>query len=159
MQIRALGMCLAAMFAIAAASSRSAHADASCTSLVSGLKQTLDQSGGRYSVRMTIHRTDIDTVAYGDGIASANTASWPLFFSTTQLFADRLPHGSSQPFDVNAGDRLRIWISTTGLLYIVNDTWNFTVQYDMACSNNTMTRNIPGLGVTTLTFRWFAPIP
>jgi len=161
MQTRAFCAFIAAALATGAVTTSTAHADASCASFVSGLTATLNQSSGQFNLKMTIHRTDIDTVQYSEGFVAlpGGSVSWPLFGYINQLFADRRSAGGNQPFDYNAADHLRIWVNPTGTVYLYNDTWHFASSYDMSCANNAMTRNIPGLGVMTLTFRWQAQIP
>ena len=147
-------------FAAAAVSllSGAARADASCTALVQEIVSQLQQNGGFYQVEMTMHRTDVSLVTYSSGTVDlTGYASWPLNGSANQLFSDRL--AGNQPFNFNAADQLTPWISATGSLYIYYDTWNFSTNWDMSCTGNTMTRIIPGFGVVSLSFRgWVAPI-
>jgi hypothetical protein len=155
--MRILGT-LALALALAGATTTAAHADASCTTLVTNINNTLVQSGGYYDFEMTMHRTSISTVSYSSGyLQRTGNASWPLSGSSNQLFADR--RAGNQPFNINASDTLTPWISPTGSLYIYYNTWSFSTQWDMQCTGNTMTRIIPGFGVVSLTLRaWHPPI-
>jgi hypothetical protein len=149
---------LALALAGVTATSQNAHADASCTALVSNVANTLNQSGGYYDFEMTMHRTDVALVSYSSGtLGRSGNASWPLSGSSNQLFSDR--RSGNQPFNINAGDTLSPWISTSGVLYIYYNTWRFSTQWDMQCTGSTLTRIVPGFGVVSLTIRaWHPPI-
>ena len=152
-------ICAALAFALAAGvvHTETAHADASCTALVTSMTNTLKQSGGYYMFDMTMHRTDVAFVSYSSGsVGLLNNTSWPLYGTSNQLFSDR--YNGSQPFNINAADQLQVWIGSTGSLYIYYKPWNFATNWDMSCSSTTITRNLPGVGVVTLTFHWYPPI-
>lgn len=140
------------------ATSTTAHANSTCTTLVNTITNTLAQSGGYYDFEMTMHRTDVALVTYSSGtLWRSGNSFWPLTGNSNQLFSDR--RAGNQPFNFNAADLLTPWISTSGLLYIYYNTWNFTTQWDMGCSGNTLTQIIPNFGVVTLSFRaWHPPI-
>lgn len=135
-----------------------AHADATCSSLIANVTNKLAQSGGYYDFEMTMHRTDVDLVSYSRGtLYRSGNVSWPITGSSNQLFSDR--RAGNQPFNFNAADTLTPWISTQGLLYLWYNTWSFSTQWDMQCTGNTLTRIIPNFGVVSLTFRaWNPPI-
>jgi len=141
----------------AAATSKSAHADATCTTLVNNIRNQLIAHGGAYNFDLTLHRTDIDEVEYSRGAMSLYTATgyWALTGGATyQLFRDR--YNGNQPFSMNAADTITPYISNDGHLYIWYNTWNFTTNWDLSCTGNTLTKVVPDVGVVTLTFRnWF----
>ena len=136
------------------ATSSPAHADATCTGLISNVRNQLISHGGAYNFDLTFHRTDIDLVEYSRGAMSlySSTGYWALTGGPTyQLFRDR--YNGNQPFNINAADTISPYISADGQLYIYYNTWNFTTQWDLSCTGNTLTKIIPGFGVVTLTFR------
>jgi len=59
-----------------AANSNSAHANATCTTLISNVKNQLIAHGGAYNFDLTLHRTDIDEVAYSRGAAGYGLVRW-----------------------------------------------------------------------------------
>jgi hypothetical protein len=140
-----------------AVNSNSAHANSTCTTLISNVKNQLIAHGGAYNFDLTFHRTDIDEVEYSRGAMSlySSTGYWALWGGTTyQLFRDR--YNGNQPFNIGAADTITPYVSTDGQLYIWYNTWGFSTQWDLGCTGNTMTAIIPNFGVVTLSFRnWF----
>jgi hypothetical protein len=154
MQVRVICAAIAMTLTAAMVTSRAAHANASCTVLVTNTVNKLTQSGGAYRFEMTIHRTDIGLVTYSSGdLSKTGSPSWPLSGSSNQLFSDRF--SSNQPFNINAADSLTPWISSTGQLYIWYNNWGFSTQWDMGCTGNTFTAIVPNYGVVTLTLRYW----
>jgi hypothetical protein len=154
MQSRLIYAAIAMGLAGAAATSNSAHADPTCTTLISSVKNQLIAHGGAYNFDLTFHRTDIDEVEYSRGAISlySSTGYWALTGgSTFQLFRDR--YNGGQPFNFGAADTITPYVSTDGQLYIWYNTWSFSTQWDLSCTGNTMTKIIPNFGVVTLTFR------
>lgn len=136
------------------AATQSARADSSCTTLVANMANQLNSYGGVYDFELTIHRTDIWLVTYSKGTlhgTGIGGAAWPATGSANQLFSDR--KNGSQPFNINAADTITPWISSTGQLYIYYNGWNFSTTWDMSCSGSTFTRNVPGVGIVSLTLR------
>jgi hypothetical protein len=141
-----------------AAHSNSAHANSTCTTLISNVKNQLIAHGGAYNFDLTIHRTDIDEVEYSRGAMNlyGSTGYWALIGPNTyQLFRDR--YNGNQPFNIGAADTITPYVSTDGQLLIFFNTWGFwTPQWDLGCTGNTMTAIVPNYGVVTLSFRnWF----
>jgi hypothetical protein len=142
-----------------ALASTAAHADSTCTQLISNVNATLNSQGGYYDFEMTMHRTDVGLVTYSSGALWKNGSNpaWPLVGTSNQLFSDR--RSGNQPFNFNAADQLTPYISPSGALYIYYNTWRFSTQWDMSCVGNTLTKIVPGFGVVSLTFRsWRPPI-
>jgi hypothetical protein len=154
MRTRVIYAAIAMALTGAAVTSNSAHADSSCTTLISNVKNQLIAHGGAYHFDLTIHRTDIDEVEYsrGDLWLYSSTGYWALTGGNTyQLFRDR--YNGNQPFNYGAADTITPYVSTDGQLYIWSNTWSFSTQWDLSCTGNTMTRIVPNVGVVTLTFR------
>src|SRR4029077_13257279 len=90
-----------------AASSNSAHANATCTTLISNVRNQLIAHGGAYNFDLTFHRTDIDLVEYSRGSMSlySSTGYWAVTGGNTyQLFRDR--YNGNQPFNFGAADTI-----------------------------------------------------
>jgi hypothetical protein len=143
------------MVVASALAARSAHADSSCTTLMTSVANQLNTHGGVYEFELTMHRTDIYTVTYSKGTLHGTGGSpWIATGSANQLFADR--KNGSQPFNINAADSLTPWLSSTGQLFIFYNTWNFSTTWDMSCSGGTMSVTLP-TGIMLLTLRtWHA---
>ena len=117
---------IAISLAGAAVATRSAHADATCTTLIGNVRNQLIAHGGAYNFDLTFHRTDIDEVEYSRGAMNlySSTGYWALTGgSTNQLFRDR--YNGNQPFNIGAADTITPYISTDGQLYIWYNTWVF----------------------------------
>jgi hypothetical protein len=155
MQRTVIYAAIAMTLAGAAINSNSAHADASCTTLISNVKnQLMATAGAAYTFDLTFHRTDVDEVEYSRGIMTlySSTDYWALIgASAYQLFRDR--YNGGQPFNRGAADTITPYISTDGQLYIWYNTWSFSTQWDLSCTGNTLTKIIPNFGIVTLTFR------
>jgi len=129
-----------------------ARADSSCTPLVNNIYNALNTYGGSYTFEMTMHRTGVKLVTYSDGaVRASGIPVWLLRGSSNQLFSDRT--SGTQPFNINAADSLTVSFSASGRLRIFYSPWNFTTTWDMSCQGNVMTKNVPGHGVVTVTFR------
>ncbi len=138
------------------AAAGSAHADSSCTTLVTNMANQLNQNGGAYDIELTMHRTDVALVSYSKGtLHGTGSTAWPATGTANQLFSDR--KNGTQPFNISAADTITPWISSTGQLFIFYNTWNFSTTWDMTCSGSTFTQNVPGFGIVSLTLRnWHA---
>jgi hypothetical protein len=148
---------IAMIFVGVVASSHSAHANGTCTGLITSVRNQLIAHGGAYNFDLTIHRTDIDEVEYSRGAMSLYTSTgyWALTGGATyQLFRDR--YNGNQPFNMGAADLITPYVGSDGQIYIWYNTWGFQTQWDLGCTGNTITAIVPNVGVVTLTFRsWF----
>lgn len=140
-----------------AATNRAAHADATCTALISSVKNQLLTIGGGYTYDLTIHRIDVDEVEYSRGAMSlfSSPGYWALTGGAPyQLFRDR--YSGNQPFSMTAADNISPYLSIDGQLYIWYNSWGYSTQWDLSCTGNTLSRFVPNVGVVTLTLRnWF----
>lgn len=129
-----------------------AHADGTCTSLMTTVANQLNQHGGVYPFDLVIHRTDVTLTEYSVGTLHATGGpAWPATGNANQLFSDR--KNGSQPFNINAADSLTVFLGATGSLFINYNTWGFSTTWDMSCSGSTLLLDVPGEGVVSLTLR------
>lgn len=129
-----------------------AHADSSCTSLMTAVANQLNAHGGVYDFDLVIHRTDVTLTEYSVGTVHATGGpAWPATGNANQLFSDR--KNGTQPFNINAADSLTVFLGSTGSLFINYNTWSFSTTWDMTCSGSTMVQNVPGEGIVSLTIR------
>jgi hypothetical protein len=140
------------MGGVLVAATQRAHADSSCTSLVTSMANQLNTNGGMYDFELTMHRTDVALVTYSKGtLHGTGGTPWIATGTANQLFSDR--KNGAQPFNINAADTITPWISSSGQLFIFYNTWNFSTTWDMTCSGSTFTQNVPGFGIVSLTLR------
>ena len=145
--IRALFVALLA--AVALIPSQAVLADSGCTAFLAG--KTRLAFGQSYHVQLTVHRETVPLVSYSEGWLAPN-GDGSFYGYGDQLFSDRL--AVSQPFNVNAADRLDWYLSPSGTLRIHYHPWEFETTWDLSCTTGTLlTKYVSGFGLVTLTFR------
>jgi hypothetical protein len=152
-----------------------AHADASCSSLLSGTFNNLQQNGGfnYFDVTVTKDVADpgccttaldaLDDVTYSIGTLSV---SGPYLYGGANLeFSDRINRGGPtdyQPFDATSAESIQLWLTETGTLWIWNNNRSYWIvdEFDMSCtSGGLVSTYISGLGLVTVAIRaWVPPI-
>jgi hypothetical protein len=126
-----------------------AHADASCSSLLSGKISNLVTNGGSYTYTVTIVKDSLAYVTFTKGYDLKWDGTW--LHSTDKIqFSDR--YNGSQNFNINEMEPSAIWIDQSGHLWIRNDLYNSWIVsgYDMSCVGGLISKYVPGLGVVTV---------
>jgi hypothetical protein len=135
----------------------SAHADASCTSLIASKTNTLQQSHGWYNFEITVTKDPLADVTYSFGTLAL---SGSYLYGTADLaFSDRF--NGNQGFNVNATEQIQLWVSPTGQVWIWNNNYHYYIVsgVDMTCNGGLISKYVPGLGMVTVAIRgWNAPI-
>lgn len=137
---------------------RVAHADASCSSLLSGKISYLATNGGSYAYTVTIVKDSLAYVTFTDGHGLRWDGTW-LHSPDNIQFSDR--RNGSQNFNINETESSAIWVDQSGHLWIHNDVYNSWIVsgHDMSCVGGLISKYVPGLGVVTVRLgAWQAPV-
>jgi|SRR5215510_2095576 len=128
-----------------------ANADSTCSSLLPAKFSYLTQNSGYYDFEVTVTKDSLHYVTYSKGLLALNGS---YLYGTTNLeFSDR--YNGSQNFNVSAIENTQVWISSTGVLWIWNNNYNYYIisGTDMSCAGGLITKYVPGLGVVTIAIR------
>ena len=87
-------------------------------------------------INLVVQRRDNSWVSFSTGIMSLNSSGNPTV-SMTQQFSDRFVPNSGQNFNTNDRDSHTLTINnSTGVITIVNQTWNFTTTLTPTCNGS-----------------------
>jgi hypothetical protein len=132
-----------------------AHADATCTALLSSKFSYLQNNGGWYSYSVVVVKDSLNYTTFTSGphlsldgsyLSNAGWQTDPIQFS------DR--YNGNQNFDVNQTEPMYIWIDQTGDLWLYNTKYSYYIVNDvnMSCAGGLVTKYISGLGQVVVMF-------
>ena len=151
---------VAAVLIVLGTISTIAHADASCTSLLTSKYNYLSAHGGWWGYELTISGDGSgQDVRYTRG---ALTLSAPYMYDGggSNTFSDRYDgYSNGQNFSVHAPETIRVWLDQSGDLWIYDNNYSYWLlnNGNMSCSGGVVTKYVNG-AVFTLAFRAWGAI-
>jgi hypothetical protein len=159
-RIRRLGLATIVLSLGVLLAPASARADASCSSLLSGAFNNLQQNGGFNYFEITVTRDPpynvTQDVTFGAGTLGVSA---PFLYGTANVEYSQDWAPTNNPFDVSLAQSIRVWLTTNGTLWIWNDNLAFWIVdgFDMSCMGGLASKYVPGAGLVTVAIRGWVP--